>query len=90
LNELEKRLDVDLTTLSGDLKIVPDIKIEKPFRKSQIIKVGIKSEDRMRNTVIAVASERVVSVVNCEKTSGSLRVKLIRDKDGIFVGMPVR
>jgi uncharacterized protein len=90
INELEKRLDVDLTTLSGDLKIVPDIKIEKPFRKGQIIKVGIKSEDRMRNTRIAVASERVVSVVNCEKTSGNLRVKLIRDKDGIFVGMPVR
>ncbi len=89
LEYMEKKIGVDLTTLDGDLKIVPDNRIPKPFRKGDIITVEIKAKDRLKNAVIGTAKERVVTIINCQKTVGTLKVKLFRDKDNIFFATPI-
>jgi uncharacterized protein len=89
LEQLEEKLDVDLTTLGGDLKIVPDNRLPKPFKKGEVITVEIKAKDRMKNAVLAVAKERVVTVINCQRLEGQIKVKLIRDKDNIFIATPM-
>ncbi|MBN2367768.1 radical SAM protein [Candidatus Woesearchaeota archaeon] len=88
INELEEKLDIDLTTLDGELKILPDEALPKPFRKGETIQVEIKAKSRMKNSMIAAARERAVTVINCRRETGSIKVKLIRDKDNIFIGVP--
>jgi len=90
LKLLEKKLDVDLTTLEGDLIIKEDTKLKKPFKKNDIINVELKAKSRLRNSVIAVSNNRVVTIVNCYKNKGKLKVKIVRDKDNIFVATPVK
>jgi uncharacterized Fe-S cluster-containing radical SAM superfamily enzyme len=36
-----------------------------------------------------VARNRVVSVYNCEKKAGNVRVKIVSTKHNIYTGMPV-
>jgi len=90
LKLLEKKLDVDLTTLEGDLIIKEDSELKKPFKKNDVINVELKSKARLKNTVIAVSNNRVVTVINCSKTKGKIKVKIIRDKDNIFVATPIK
>jgi uncharacterized protein len=89
LKELEKKLDVNLTELTSDLEFKEDTKIQKPFRKNDIINVEIKFPSRLKNTYIGVAKNRCVTVINCFNPKSTVKVKLIRDKDNIFTGVPV-
>ena len=89
LKELESKLNVDLTSLDNSLEFKEDTKLIKPFKKGEIITVEIKAKARLRNTVIAVAEDRVVTVVNCFKEKGNVKVKLIRDKHNIFTAVLV-
>ncbi len=86
LAQLQERHDFDLKNLGGDLKIVPDNALKKPFRKNQVIEVNIKTDGRLKNTKIGVSENRVVTVLNCSK-SGRVKAKIIRDKDNIFVAV---
>jgi uncharacterized Fe-S cluster-containing radical SAM superfamily enzyme len=89
LKALEEKYSLDLTGLEGDLLIVEDNKLPKPFKKDDIIEVELKAKDRIKNSVIGVSKDRVITVINCTRTDGRIRVKLMRDKDNIFVGTPV-
>ena len=90
LKLLERKLKVDLTTLEGDLVIKEDTKLKKPFKKNDVIDVELKAPARLKNSVIAVSKDRVVTIINCHKHKGKLKVKIIRDKDNIFVATPVK
>ena len=90
LKQLENKLKVDLTKLEGDLQIREDTKLKKPFKKNDIINVELKAKARLKNSVIAVSQDRVVTIINCQKIKGKLKVKIVRDKDNIFVATPVR
>ena len=87
LEELEKKLDINLTSLDSSLEFKEDTKLKKPYRKGDIIKADIKAKSRMRNTMLAVADNRVITVINCSKDKGVVKVKLIRDKHNIFTGV---
>jgi hypothetical protein len=87
LKRKEKEHDVRLIIEENLFNIVPDETLPKPFKKGQIIKVEIKSPGRARNEVIAVASDRNITVINPRKTSGVIAVKLIRDKHNIFTAV---
>ncbi len=39
--------------------------------------------------MLGVARDRVVSVFNCPKESGQVRVKIVATKHNIYVGVPV-
>ncbi|MBW2971920.1 radical SAM protein [Candidatus Woesearchaeota archaeon] len=60
--------------------------LEKPFRKGDTIKAEIVCPGRLKNELLAVSGGRVVSVINSKKSSGQVKVRIIRDKDNIFVG----
>ena len=70
--------------------ITATTKLKKPFKKNDIINVELKASARMKNSVIAVSNNRVVTIVNCYKSKGKLKVKIVRNKDNIFVATPVR
>ncbi|MCM2326171.1 MAG: radical SAM protein [Candidatus Woesearchaeota archaeon] len=86
LHDLEEKLDVNLTKLTTDLEFKQDKKLEKPFRKGDVIEVEIKAESRLPNSVIGVSRGRVITIINCRRT-GRAMVRLIRDKDNIFTGV---
>jgi uncharacterized Fe-S cluster-containing radical SAM superfamily enzyme len=88
LGDLEKKLDINLTKLTGDLEFKQDEKLPKPFRKGDSIDVILVSRSRLKNSAIGVSKNRAITVINCSKTSGKIKVRLIRDKDNIFTGVP--
>jgi uncharacterized Fe-S cluster-containing radical SAM superfamily enzyme len=61
--------------------------LEKPFKKGDVVKARLVCPGRMKNEMLAVSCDRVISVLGCEKESGEVRMKLIKDKDGVFVGV---
>ena len=87
LSELEKKLDINLTALDSDLEFFKDNTLKKPFKKGDIIQVEIKAKDRIKNAMIGVSKKRVVTILNCHKKTGTVFVKLIRDKNNIFAGV---
>jgi uncharacterized protein len=88
LKELEDKLDINLTTLTSELEFKVDTKLSKPFRKTDIVKVEVKAKSRMRNSYICVAKDRVITLINCSNPKHNVKVRLIRDKDNIFTGVP--
>ena len=84
LENLEKKHNIILKFSSSDFKIKEDISLEKPFKKDELIEIEILTEGRFKNEMLAVAKDRVISVVNCNKT-GKSKVKIIRSKHNIFV-----
>ncbi len=90
LELLEKEYNVNLTKayLKEDLQVKDTKKLPKPFRKGQVIECEIMLPGRYPREKIAVSGERNIAVTDCEKESGRIRVKLVRDKHNIFVGVP--
>ncbi len=89
VKEWESKFEIDLTNLDTDLEFKEDTKIEKPFKKGDVISVEIKAKSRLKHSVISVSKDRVVTVINCDKNSGSIKVKIIRDKHNIFTAVHV-
>ncbi|MBN2423118.1 radical SAM protein [Candidatus Woesearchaeota archaeon] len=87
LKYLEKKYNLNLTGLN-EPEIKPDTALAKPFRKRDIISVDILSNARIRNTKIGVADNRVVTVINCFKNR-KIKVRIIRDKDNIYIAKPL-
>ncbi len=88
LEKLEKKHKISLKFSSSDFNIKEDASLEKPFKKNDIIEVEVIQEGRFKNELLGVAKDRVISVINCNKT-GKSRVKMIRSKHGIFVAKPI-
>ena len=84
---MEKKYEIKLKLNKEDFNIKKTKKLDKPFRKGDVINAVIKSVDRFQHSVIAVAQERNISVPNCQfKMDKKIRVKILRDKHNIFVG----
>ena len=87
IEKLEKKYEIKLKLNKEDFNIKKTKKLDKPFRKGDVINAVIKSVDRFQHSVIAVAQERNISVPNCQfKMDKKIRVKILRDKHNIFVG----
>jgi uncharacterized Fe-S cluster-containing radical SAM superfamily enzyme len=63
--------------------------LEKPFKKGDVVKAEIACPGRMGKEMLAVAKGRVISVIGCQEGKGSVKVRIVRDKDNIFVGEEV-
>ena len=59
------------------------------FSKGEKVTVEIRAPGWIHGEKLGVARDRVVSVFNCEKESGQVRVKIVTTKHNIYVGMPV-
>ena len=89
LRRLEEKYPVKLIKSAADFNIVKTNPLEKPFRKGDIIQADIISPGRFFREKIAVAQERIISVPNCDKESGQVRLQLVRSKHNIFLGTVV-
>jgi uncharacterized Fe-S cluster-containing radical SAM superfamily enzyme len=59
------------------------------FSKGEKVTVEIRAPGWIHGEMLGVARNRVVSVYNCEKESGQVRVKIVSTKHNIYTGMPV-
>jgi uncharacterized protein len=59
------------------------------FNKGEKVTVEIQAPGWIRGEMLGVARNRVVSVYNCEKQSGNVRVKIVSTKHNIYTGMPI-
>lgn len=59
--------------------------LPKPFIKGDYIKAEIVCPGRLRKEMLASARGRVISVLDCVKERGSIRIQIIKDKDNTFV-----
>jgi uncharacterized Fe-S cluster-containing radical SAM superfamily enzyme len=59
------------------------------FDKGEKVTVEIRAPGWIHGEMLGVARNRVVSVYNCEKQSGNVRVKIVSTKHNIYTGMPI-
>lgn len=88
LKTKEKEHNTKLMVDADVFNIQKDKTLEKPFRKNQIIEAQIMSSGRNKNEFLAVAKDRCITVMNCRKTNGKIKIKLLRDKHNIYSGIP--
>ncbi|MBN1544021.1 radical SAM protein [Candidatus Woesearchaeota archaeon] len=84
LEAWEKQTGVDLKAKGHTLfKTRP---LEKPFRKGDTVRAEIVCPGRMKGEMLAIAGGRAISIVRCLKKKGMVKLKVLRDKDNVFVG----
>lgn len=87
IGELEKKTAVKLKLKPEDFGIHPSLELPKPFQEGDIVKAVLKCPDRFPHTTIAVAKERMISVLDCTFVKEKeVKVKIMRDKHNIFMG----
>lgn len=59
------------------------------FNKGEKVTVEIRAPGWIHGEMLGVARNRVVSVYNCEKQAGNVRVKIVSTKHNIYTGMPI-
>ncbi|NQU78402.1 radical SAM protein [Candidatus Woesearchaeota archaeon] len=89
--QLDKWQEETKVNLKADSHtICSTTKMDSPFHKGDIVKANIVLPGRMRNEILAVAENRVISVLGCNKTTGDIHVRIIRSKDNTFSGEAVK
>jgi len=89
LKKMEKEYGVRLTGEFKGFRLKKTRPSPKPFRKNDIIKAEIKCPGEFPNEVIAVSDNRAISVFDCNKKSGKVRLKILRDKYNIYTAKVV-
>ncbi len=89
LKSLEKIYNIKLIKSTRDFNIVKTKPLPKPFKKGDIIEANIAFHGRLPNEKIAIAKDRTISVINCNRQEGKIRVRIIRSKHNIFIGIPL-
>ena len=86
MKNLEKKHEVKLIVDSTDFNVIKTNKLEKPFKKNDIIEAEILFDGRLKGEKIAMAKNRLISIPNCYKTR-KVKLKIVRSKHNIFVGI---
>lgn len=89
LEEYEKKTGIKLKLCASDFNIFEDKVLEKPFFKDDVVKATIKCPGRKKNEVICSYLGRAITVKGCSLEKGSVKIRIVRDKHNIFVGVPV-
>lgn len=91
LEKLESEFGVKLVLSPEDFGIHPAPRLPKVMRVGQIVKAKIVGIGWRLGEALAVAKNRAVMVLNAAglPIGSEVRVKIIRDKDNIYVGRPV-
>ena len=85
LQELEQKHGIKLIYTSGF--VIKECKeLPKPFKKGEVVKARVICPGRLNKEMLAVASDRLISVPNCGKEEGYVTVKIKRTKHNIFLG----
>ncbi len=89
LKEWQEKYKIRLIKSEKDFSIIKTKSLQKPFKKDDIIEAEIICPGRLNNEKIAVAKQRTISIPNCHKEKGRIRLKITRSKHNIFIGIPV-
>jgi uncharacterized Fe-S cluster-containing radical SAM superfamily enzyme len=92
LKPFESKYDLVLTPKAdyNPFKIYGDTKLEKPLAKGEVIKAKIVSPGRVPNEKLVAARGRVITVRGLTNTSGSILIRIVRDKHNIFLAIPAK
>jgi len=90
LKDLEKKYGTRLILDADDFNIEKNNVLRKPFEKDDVVMAEIRCPGPAINERIAVSKERCITIHDCDKDSGLVRVKLIRDKHNVFDGILVK
>jgi len=85
----EKEYGCRLVITPQDFGIEKRHMLPRVFNRDERTTVEIRAPGWLRGEMLGVARDRVVSVLNCQKSSGNLRVKIVATKHGIYVAVPV-
>ena len=84
LKRLEAKHAVQLVGDSDDFNFAPTKKLPKPFDKGDVVEAQFRCPGRLPGEMLAVARDRVISVVNSRFSQGMHKVKITRSKHNIF------
>jgi uncharacterized Fe-S cluster-containing radical SAM superfamily enzyme len=88
LEKWEEKSGIRLQLNPNDFGIVPRKILPHAFRKGERTHVDLRAPGWLTGEVLGVGRDRVVSVMNCHRTRGSMRVRLISVKHNIHVAVP--
>jgi len=86
MRELEEKNNVKLIYDKHDFNVKKCHELPKPFKKGDIIKARLVCPGRLHEEMLAVAENRLISVPNCYKQEGFVKLKIKRTKHNIFLG----
>ncbi|MBI5398971.1 radical SAM protein [Candidatus Woesearchaeota archaeon] len=84
LQELGKKYAVEL--VRRDHTVFSTREYPKPFKRGDCVSAIIVARGRIGQERLAVAEGRVIAVNGTNKDAGTVRVKIVRDKNNIFIG----
>ncbi|MCX6710197.1 MAG: radical SAM protein [Candidatus Woesearchaeota archaeon] len=86
---IEKKSGEKLILGKEDFGIKETEKLQKPFKKGDIVSAEIKCEGRFPRERIACAKDRNITILSCDKDSGIVKVKILRSKHNIFLAKKI-
>ena len=86
MRDLEQKHDVKLIYDKDDFNVKKCKELPKPFKKRDIIEAELVFPGRLNKEMLAVTQDRLISVPNCYKNKGIVKLKIRRTKHNIFLG----
>ena len=86
LRKIEKEHNIKLIYSKEDFEVKPVKELPKPFKKGQVIEAKIAFPGRLKNEMLAIAKNRLISIPNCYKEEGFVKLRIKRTKHNIFLG----
>ncbi len=87
LRELEKEYGIKLVLSPEDFRIEKRPRIPQPIKKGEVYKAQIVLPGRMKCEKLCVVKNRLVSVFTDREIGEFVKIKITREKDGIFAGV---
>jgi uncharacterized Fe-S cluster-containing radical SAM superfamily enzyme len=84
----EKESGTRLILTPGDFGIGKREVLPPAFRRGERVQVDIRLAGWIRGEMLGVGRNRVVSVLDCLKKEGAIRVEIVSAKHGIYVARP--
>jgi uncharacterized Fe-S cluster-containing radical SAM superfamily enzyme len=89
LERWEQRYDTRLLLSPSDFGIVKRRQIPHVFSKGERTEVELRAPGWLDGEALATGRNRIISVINCHRTKGNVRVRIITAKHNIYVAVPV-
>ncbi|HUK38068.1 MAG TPA: radical SAM protein [Methanomicrobiales archaeon] len=84
----EKESGMKLLITPRDFGIGKREMLPPVFRKGEKVRVDIRAPGWIRGEMLGVGENRVVSVMDCPRDEGAIRVQIVSAKHGIYVARP--
>ncbi len=89
LRKLENEYGVKLILKPEDFGIEKRPRISHPIKRGVVLKAQIVADGRVKGEKIVVARNRVVTVLTDKNVGDYVKFQIVRDHDGIFLGVEV-